>query len=69
MNRRDGKRVKDWGMYVGRRCIVVEDILLPDAMEVKVLEVSLKGMVKLKFLSGYEGWEDKDEYLLIEALG
>ena len=68
MDRWDGKKVKDWSGYVGCRCIIVEDRPLGDAIEVKVLEVSPKGRVKFKYPGGYEGWEDKDKYLLIEAL-
>ena len=69
MNRFDGKKVKDWLLYLRQRCIVVEDRPLFDVMEVTVLEVSPKGRVKFRFPSGYEGWEDKESYLLIEALG
>lgn len=72
MNRFDGKEVKDWAKYVNHRCIVIEDRLFDyylSAIEVKVLEVSPKGRVKLQFPSLHESWEDSDEYLLIEDLG
>ncbi len=68
MDRWDGKKVTNWGKYVGLRCIVVRDSPVGGAIEVKVLEVSPKGRVKFEYPTGYKGWEDREEYLLIEVL-
>lgn len=68
MDRYDGKEVKNWLPYVGKRCIVIRDEWYGSTIEITVLEVSPKGRVKFKFSSGYEGWEDSNEYLLIEEL-
>ena len=69
MSRYDGKKVKDWSVYVGKRCIVVENEYGGEDREVKVLEVSpSKKRIKIRFLSGHESWEGATNYLLIEAL-
>ena len=69
MDKGDGKKVKDWGIYVGHKCIVIEDRYAESAIEVKVLDVSPKGRVKFQFSNDYKEWEDKKDYFLIEDLG
>ena len=69
VNRSDGEPVKDWSRLVGHRCIVIEDEYMCSALEVKIVEVSPKGRVKMRFPSQIESWKDKADYLLIEDLG
>ena len=69
MSRADGKEVKNWSKYIGKRLIVVRDSYASTEIEVKVLEVSPSGKwVKFSFSSQYEGWEESHIYLLIEVL-
>ena len=69
IKRSDGKLVEDWSRYLNTRCLVIDNTYSASVREVKVLEVSPSGkMVKLKFQSGNECWEDVDDYLLVELL-
>lgn len=39
-----------------------------DLMEIKVLEISPKGRVKLRLPSGFEFWEQPSNYHIVEEL-
>ena len=69
MNRCNGKRIKDWSAYIGKRCIVVEDSYLATGVEIKVIDVSPnQNYVTFQFPSGTKRWEEVEKYLLIECL-
>ena len=69
MNKWDGRPVKSWAEYVGRRCLVIEDRYCEGGKEVFVKEISpSKARVKFRFSSGVEIWENGKDWLLIECL-